>query len=187
MTGPGASGRVVILDRDGTLVVDRGYLADPMGLKFARGAVAGLELLREQRLVVITNQSGVGRGLFTAADLEAMNLRLKVMVEEVGARLEGIYACPHAPEDHCGCRKPAQGLMQRAAAELDFDPAEAVVVGDKESDVDFGQAAGALTILIADAPPARTQAHHVCPDMEAAARIIVGSTRARRRGLGANG
>jgi D-glycero-D-manno-heptose 1,7-bisphosphate phosphatase len=70
------------------------------------------------------------------------------MVREAGARLEGIYFCPHAPEDHCDCRKPAPGLITQAAAELKFDPAEAVVIGDKDSDIECGRRAGAATVLV---------------------------------------
>jgi histidinol-phosphate phosphatase family protein len=75
------------------------------------------------------------------------------MVDSIGARLEGIYYCPHAPEDRCQCRKPATALLDRAAAELGFDPSLAVVVGDKLSDVEFGRRAGATTVLIAKKMP----------------------------------
>jgi D-glycero-D-manno-heptose 1,7-bisphosphate phosphatase len=150
MTDAGASIPAVILDRDGTIVFDRGYLADPDGLEFLPRAAEGLRLLTAQgyRLVVVTNQSGVGRGLFPARCVPAMNARLEAMVREAGARLDGIYWCPHAPEEHCACRKPAQGLMLQAARDLGFDPAAAVVIGDKESDMEFGRRAGAATIRI---------------------------------------
>jgi D-glycero-D-manno-heptose 1,7-bisphosphate phosphatase len=142
--------RVVILDRDGTMVIDRGYLADPEGLEFEPGAAEALRLLHSSghRLVVATNQSGVGRGYFTLERLLAMNARLHAMVRAAGAALEAIYYCPHAPEEACDCRKPAQGLMRRAAAELHFDPDTAVVIGDRDSDVEFGRRAGAMTILL---------------------------------------
>jgi D-glycero-D-manno-heptose 1,7-bisphosphate phosphatase len=148
--GVAAADKVVILDRDGTMVIDRGYLDDPAGLEFAPGAAEGLHRLHSHgyRLVVITNQSGVGRGFFTLERLEAMNARLRIMVEHAGARLEGIYFCPHAPEAGCACRKPALGLLTQAASELGFDPSSAVMIGDKESDVVFGRRAGAMTILI---------------------------------------
>ena len=200
-SGPGESGRgesgrgmsgvqepdkVVILDRDGTIVIDRGYLDDPRGLEFGPQAAEGLHWLHSQgyRLVVITNQSGIGRGYFTIERLEAMNARLTAMVEESGARLAGIYYCPHAPEAACDCRKPAQGLLRRAAAELGFDPAAAVVIGDKESDIEFGRRAGATTILIAaEAPPAGSgaRADFVAPNLMAAARVAA-SACARRAG-----
>jgi D-glycero-D-manno-heptose 1,7-bisphosphate phosphatase len=148
--------RVVILDRDGTIVVDRGYLADPAGLEFLAGAAQGLRWFHENgyRLVVITNQSGVGRGFFALERVHAMNERLERMVEAIGARLTAIYYCPHAPEAGCDCRKPAQALLERAAAELRFDPQSAIVIGDKPSDIEFGRRAGARTILIAPAGPA---------------------------------
>ena len=153
MSRVGEADRVVILDRDGTIVIDRGYLSDPAGLEFEPGASDGLKWLysHRYRLVVITNQSGVGRGYFSLERLEAMNARLNAMVENAGARLERIYSCPHAPDAGCACRKPALGLMTRAAADLGFNPAAVVVIGDKESDVEFGHRAGAATILIAAA------------------------------------
>ena len=176
MNADPAPDKVVILDRDGTLVIDRGYLDDPKGLEFEPGAAGGLKRLHSHgyRLVVITNQSGVGRGFFPMERLEAMNVRLCAMVAESGARLAGIYSCPHAPEEACTCRKPEQELMRRAAAELGFDPKAAVVIGDKESDIEFGRRAGATTILIAaPAPTGReTRADFIAPDLEAAARIV---------------
>jgi D-glycero-D-manno-heptose 1,7-bisphosphate phosphatase len=141
---------VVILDRDGTIVIDRGYLAEPDRLEFMPGAPEALRWLweHEYRLVVITNQSGVGRGLFTLDQVEAMNARLHAMVERAGAKLTHIYVCPHTPEANCACRKPNLGLMQQAATELRFNPRMSVVVGDKESDIEFGHRAGARAIII---------------------------------------
>jgi D-glycero-D-manno-heptose 1,7-bisphosphate phosphatase len=173
---PDRGDKVAILDRDGTVVIDRGYLADPAGLEFEAGAAEGLRSLYSlgYRLVVITNQSGVGRGYFPLQNVTAMNARLQVMVEEIGAKLEGIYFCPHAPDAGCDCRKPALGLLTRAAAELRFDPACAVVIGDKDSDIEFGRRAGATTILIAaaSADTSRIAADHVAPNLQAAARIL---------------
>ena len=171
---------VAILDRDGTIVVDRGYLSDPAGLTFEPGAAEGILWLHEHgyRLVVITNQSGVGRGFFPMDRVEAMNARLRAMVEEIGARLAGIYVCPHAPSDGCDCRKPAQRLMQQAAAELGFAPASSVVIGDKQSDVDFGRRAGAKTVLIAGSDAVRQDAVRqdaadlITPDLLTAARAL---------------
>lgn len=148
-----ASKQVVILDRDGTIVVDRNYLDDPAGLEFEPGAAEGLRRLYERghRLVIITNQSGVGRGLFSLARLAEIHARLEAMVVSIGARLEAIYFCPHAPDAECSCRKPELALLKQAASDLGFEPSAAIVIGDKMSDVEFGQRAGAATILMAAA------------------------------------
>lgn len=149
-------GTVVVLDRDGTIVVDKHYLDDPDELEFLPNAAEGLRSLHEagHRLIVATNQSGVGRGRFSLARMHEVNARLEQMVAAAGARLEAIYSCPHAPADRCACRKPALGMLQQAAAELGFDPAGSIVVGDKVSDVEFGRRAGAITMLVSD--PAQT-------------------------------
>ncbi len=178
MNAPSVSDKVVILDRDGTVVLDRGYLSDPAGLEFEPGAAEGMRLLYAQgyRLIVVTNQSGVGRGFFALERVLAMNERLHVMVEAAGAKLAGIYVCPHAPEAGCACRKPEQGLMLQAAAELGFDPASAVVIGDKESDIEFGLRAGAKTVLIAARPPgspSRVVPHVIAPNLIEAARAVI--------------
>jgi len=169
--------KIIIFDRDGTLVIDREYLADPKGLEFEAGAVEGLRLLRDHgyRFVVITNQSGVGRGLFPIENLHAMNQRLLCMVESIGARLEGIYYCPHAPDAGCDCRKPGQALMNRAAAELGFDPAATIVIGDRDSDVEFGRRAGARTIRVTKRalPAGAVEADLVVRDIEEAAHALL--------------
>ena len=167
--------QVVILDRDGTMVIDRGYLADPDGLEFLPTAPEALRWLHDRgyRLVVVTNQSGVGRGLFPIDRVEAMNARLHEMVERAGARLSKIYFCPHAPEANCDCRKPKLGLMEQAAAELNFDPRKSVVVGDKESDIEFGNRAGAKTVLLAaELPASGTAATLTVPTLLQAATFI---------------
>jgi D-glycero-D-manno-heptose 1,7-bisphosphate phosphatase len=172
---------VVILDRDGTIVIDRGYLADPDRLEFLPGASEALRWLWERayRLVVITNQSGVGRGLFSIDRVVAMNARLHEMVERAGAKLTQIYVCPHAPEAGCACRKPNLALMAKAATELNFNPRRSVVVGDKESDIEFGLRAGARSILISSERPdasKRIASTLIVPNLMEAARAITGST-----------
>ena len=169
MSDPAAD-KVVILDRDGTIVVDRNYLSDPAGLEFLPGAAEGLRSLHEQgyRLVVITNQSGVGRGLFSLERLAAMNGRLEEMVRENGALLERIYFCPHRPEDQCLCRKPRPKLLLDAASELGFTPRKAVVIGDKPSDVEFGRSVGATTMLIGSTG----EADYLARDLTQAASIL---------------
>ncbi len=142
--------KVIILDRDGTIVVDRHYLSDPDALEFEPGAAAGLLRMSDMgfRLVVITNQSGIARGFFSHARLDEIHGRLKQMLGAAGVRLDGIYYCPHAPDDECDCRKPKLGLMRQASLDLEFDMSESIVIGDKDSDIEFGDRAGALTMLI---------------------------------------
>jgi D-glycero-D-manno-heptose 1,7-bisphosphate phosphatase len=169
---------VILLDRDGTIVVDRGYLDNAAGLEFLPGAADGLRLLYTQgyRLVVITNQSGIGRGMFPIERLHEMNARLSAMVSEAGARLEGIYFCPHAPEENCDCRKPAPGLITQAAAELKFDPKTAVVIGDKDSDIESGRRAGTATVLISPGKSvsrSRIRADAVAADLIGAACAVL--------------
>jgi D-glycero-D-manno-heptose 1,7-bisphosphate phosphatase len=170
--------RVVILDRDGTIVIDRNYLSDPEGLSFLPGAIEGLRSMHSQgyRLIVITNQSGVGRGLFSMESLQQMNARLTAMVDQSGAQLERIYYCPHRPEDQCVCRKPGTKLLLDAASELGFEPRRAIVIGDKASDVEFGRNAGATTMLIAQDPASAharaMRADYVVRDLSEAAMIL---------------
>ncbi|MDB6102017.1 MAG: histidinol-phosphate phosphatase family protein [Gammaproteobacteria bacterium] len=142
--------RVVILDRDGTIVIDRGYLDDPAGLAFLPGAAEGLRYLHERgfRLVVITNQSGIGRGRLSAERLHEIHERFIDMVRSAGAYIEAIYYCPHSPETGCACRKPGSALLLQAAAELGFDSRQAIVIGDKQSDIELGRRVSATTIFI---------------------------------------
>jgi D-glycero-D-manno-heptose 1,7-bisphosphate phosphatase len=181
MIFPPANRRVVILDRDGTIVVDRSYLDDPDGLEFLPGAAEGLRALHEHgyRLVVITNQSGVGRGYISLRQLELIHDRLTEMVRLAGAQLDGIFFCPHTPSAGCSCRKPQLGLLMRAASELDFDPSTVVVVGDKESDIEFGHRVGAPTVLISNSATSATTAtlpDFIAPDLAQAAQFIQNNT-----------
>ena len=168
--------RTVILDRDGTIVVDRDYLDDPDQLQFLPGALEGLRLLRAHghRLVVVTNQSGVGRGRFTLARLEEIHTRLRHLLHAGGADVDAIYYCPHRPEDACECRKPKAQLVLRAASELGFEPAATVVIGDKRSDIELGRNLGAMTMLICETGHAseRVAADYVVRDLLEAARFL---------------
>lgn len=143
------TGSVVLLDRDGTINVERNYLSDPDDLELVPNAAAGLRRMQELglRIAVVTNQSAIGRGYFDQARLDAIHVRLREILAKEGVSLDGIYVCPHTPDDACSCRKPASGLAEQAARELGFDPSEAFVVGDKACDVQLGQAVGATTIL----------------------------------------
>ena len=170
--------RPVILDRDGTIVVDHGYLADPQQLRFLPGAAQGLRLLHGggHPLIVVSNQSGVGRGLFTLEQLQRVHQRFAAMLKDSGVPLAGLYFCPHRPDAGCDCRKPNTALLRQAAAEVGFAPADAVVIGDKSSDVELGRRVGATTILVsADPVPSDGQLarpDYTVPNLIEAAQII---------------
>jgi D-glycero-D-manno-heptose 1,7-bisphosphate phosphatase len=176
------SRRVVVLDRDGTINVERHYLADPDQVELLDGAAEGLRHLRSLGLdlIVVTNQSGVGRGYFTASTLNRIHNRLVERLASEGIRLSGIYVCPHVPDDGCRCRKPNTALMERAARELGFEPRNAFVIGDKASDVELGRRAESTTLLVrtgygaAAADSGDVAADYVVEDLRAAARVIEG-------------
>jgi histidinol-phosphate phosphatase family protein len=136
----------VLLDRDGTLIFDVPYNGDPAQVVPMPSARAALDRLRAAgvRLAVVSNQSGVGRGLLSLDQVGAVNRR----VDELLGPLEGFFVCPHLPSDTCDCRKPQPGLMLQAAAALGVDPASCAVIGDIGADVDAATRAGARPILV---------------------------------------
>lgn len=144
------SKRPIILDRDGTIIVDHGYLDDPQRISFLPGSLEGMRQwhARGHLLILISNQSGIGRARLTRAQVLSVNERLQQLLSTAGAPLDGIWFCPHAPEDGCACRKPGTQLVQEAAAQLGFNPAHAVVIGDKSSDIELGEHLGAITMLL---------------------------------------
>jgi len=136
----------VLFDRDETLVVDEPYNGDPAKVVPAPNARALLDRLRAAGLplAVVSNQSGVGRGLITMQQVDAVNRR----IDELIGPFAGFFSCPHAPEDDCECRKPKPKLVFDAAKALGVDPACCVLVGDRESDVGAARNAGAIAIKI---------------------------------------
>ncbi len=137
------SRRALFLDRDGTLIVDTGYPRDPALVRLIEGAGPALAQLQHQwALVVISNQSGLGRGLITEAEAVSVHDRFIELFNEQSVKFSGAYYCPHAPTDGCRCRKPAPGLLHDAASELDLDVSQSIMIGDKQSDIEAGLAAG---------------------------------------------
>lgn len=174
--------RFVLLDRDGTIIVDKHYLDEPEGVELLDGAVEGLTRLGGLGLglAVVTNQSAVGLGRLDERGLERIHLAMLRLLEARGVGLDGIYWCPHIPSDDCACRKPRTGLVERAAEELDFDPSRAFVVGDKGSDIELGLALGATTLLVRTGDGVGTENEmasrpdHVVDDLNEAAAVIEG-------------
>ena len=143
-------GYTIFLDRDGTLNEDPGYLRSASDLKLLPGVGAALARLKSAgaRLVVITNQSGVGRGYLTLKDLEAIHARLEGLLEQRDAALDAIYFCPHHPDAGCRCRKPATGMVDRAVSELQVDLKKAYLIGDHVSDIQLAKAVAVTSILV---------------------------------------
>lgn len=144
--------RAVFLDRDGTIIPDRGYLATADGVFLPPENGTALAKLSRAGylLVVVTNQSGIGRGYFKEDMVHAQHARLRALAEEYGARIDSFVFCPHTPAEGCACRKPSPLMIVREAKRLQIDLAISFMVGDKLSDVEAGLAAGCRTVLIAD-------------------------------------
>ena len=142
--------RYVVLDRDGTVIQERHYLADPEQVELIDSAAEGMRRMRALGLglIVITNQSVVGRGILHPDRLQQIHEWMERLLGFEGVKLDGIYYCPHKPDTNCWCRKPQPGLLQNAASDLNFDIREAFVIGDKPCDIDLGRGVGATTFLV---------------------------------------
>ena len=141
----------VLLDRDGTIIRDKHYLADPAGVELFPGTTVGLRNLTAagMRLFIVTNQSGIGRGYFSERDYYACHAALENFLRTDGVFFEGSVFCPHAPEMGCDCRKPSVGMWQALVAKYGLDPSCTVMVGDKVEDIAFGKNANvAATVLV---------------------------------------
>jgi D-glycero-D-manno-heptose 1,7-bisphosphate phosphatase len=145
-----AAAAAVFLDRDGTLIVEKHYLSDPAQVVLETGVVEGLTILREHGhpLVVVSNQSGIGRGKFSAADAGRVNERVAALLREQGIEILAWYLCPHAPDVVCECRKPAPGMALAAARDWNLNLGGSYVVGDKQADLLLADAIGATGILV---------------------------------------
>ncbi|MEM7620829.1 MAG: HAD family hydrolase [Pseudomonadota bacterium] len=144
--------RLIILDRDGTINIDRHYLSNPNDLEFLPGAAEGLRLMAASgfHLAIATNQSGIGRGYFTLETLNAIHKRLLEMLAFENVHIETIAFCPHTPDVDCCCRKPKPDLAKQIVNTLDIilNDSEVIVIGDRESDIGLARAIDAKSILI---------------------------------------
>lgn len=172
----------VFMDRDGTLIADTGYVRRPEDVRLLPQADQAVRLLNDAgfKTVLVTNQSGVARGLMTPDDVEAVNRRLIELLGPAGGRLDGIYYCPHLPEGTipeytavCSCRKPKPGLLLRAAEEMDLDLGASYMVGDSPRDLEAGKAAGCKAILIDRGVPVGNMDRSIVANMLEAAEAIL--------------
>jgi len=181
----------VVLDRDGTVITERHYLSAPRQIELLPGSVKGLRRMLEMGLglVMITNQSAVGRGFFDEDRLDLIHRRLRELLEAEEIHLAGIYYCPHTPENDCPCRKPRTGLIERAASQLDFELAASFVVGDKAADIEMGRQVRATTFLVRTgygaevAADAGVHPDYVVDDLWGVAQTIQGLVGVQESGL----
>ena len=189
----------VFLDRDGTINVDVGYLSHPDQLTLLPHAIKGLRLLSDNDLllVIVTNQSGVARGLIPPERLPVIEKAFLDIMHDNDISIAGYYACPHYPEAklpeyrcECECRKPAPGLLLQAARELNIDVQRSYVVGDKASDVQLAHNAGATGLLVLTGegrkyqqayPPEYSPPHAICRNLYEAAEWIIAREEEKNR------
>lgn len=140
----------MFLDRDGTINVEIGYLHEPEKFRFEVGVPEALRMLKDAgyKLVVVTNQGAVGRGMYTEDDLRRTNEFMQRELMKKGVALDGIYYCIHRKEEGCHCRKPEPGMMLKAMEDLQLSPDQSWMIGDKLKDIEAGKRSGLRTILV---------------------------------------
>lgn len=170
--------RAVFLDRDGTIIHEVSYLHREQDVTLVEGVAAALKKLKKAGylIFIVTNQSGVGRGYYTTEDVQRVHRYILGLLSKDGAAVDGVYVCPHHPEERCNCRKPSPKMLFDAATQFDLKLADSFMIGDRVSDLEAGHRAGARSILvrtgygdetvkeIGDALPA----DHVAKDLPAA-------------------
>lgn len=160
----------VFLDRDGTIIEDAHYLSDPAKVRLKDGAADAIARINAAQVpvIVITNQSGIGRGFFTAGDFDAVSRRIDALLAESGASIDASYHCPHAPGDGCECRKPGIKLFLDAARDFpSVDLSRAVYAGDRRRDIEPGITMGGHAVLV----PSSETPHEDLRFAEVAARV----------------
>ena len=142
----------VFLDRDGTINAERGYLCAPEAVALLPTVCEAMSLLNALNIpvIVITNQSALGRGLMSWDEFDAVNATLWIALQKCGVHYDALYYCPHAPNpiSPCVCRKPRPGLLLQAAVDFNIDLSQSYMIGDKQSDLDAGYAAGCHAVLV---------------------------------------
>lgn len=143
--------KALFLDRDGVINVEKEYLHTIEEFEFIDGLFDTLRYAQQQGylLVIITNQSGIGRGYYSESDFLRLNRWMCEQLDNEGISIAKVYYCPHSPDAECDCRKPLPGMLHAAAEEFRIDMAHSVLIGDKESDIDAGKAAGVGTCILA--------------------------------------
>ena len=176
----------IFLDRDGVLIENRAnYVRDWSDVKIFPDAIQALsnQKLENYKIVIVTNQSGVGRGIIPIETAEKINMRLVDLIRDKSGKLDGAYICPHSPDMKCDCRKPKPGLLLKAADELSLDLKRSWMIGDAWSDVQAGQAAGVRGTVIVKTGrgeeqlsmphPSRIKNHFICDNLTHALNVVL--------------
>jgi D-glycero-D-manno-heptose 1,7-bisphosphate phosphatase len=142
--------RAVFIDRDGTITKDKGYIKDVSLLELIAGAAQAINGFHSLGFLVIlvTNQSVVGRGYITGDKLAEIHGRLRELLSQEDSFLDAIYVCPHHPDDGCNCRKPRPGLVRRACKDFDIEMKKSYIIGDQKADIELGRREGIRSILV---------------------------------------
>jgi len=148
--------KAVFIDRDNTIAIDGPYCSRPEDLRLFKGVGRSIKKLNDAGflVIIITNQSGIGRGFFTCDMLEKIHDKLKKDLAKDGARVDAIYYCPHLPDEGCSCRKPEIGLIKKALEDFDISLKDSYVVGDRDHDVELAKKVGCTPILVDNYNPA---------------------------------
>ncbi|MFH1613320.1 MAG: HAD family hydrolase [bacterium] len=142
--------KAIFLDRDGTLIVEKQYLSDLKKLRFIKGSKKAISIFKKNNFLcfVISNQSGINRGFLTELTLEKIHSEIKKRLLKEKTFLDGIYYCPHHPNENCLCRKPNTGLIKKICKKFNISFKNSFIIGDKASDIELGEKIGCKTILV---------------------------------------
>lgn len=169
--------KAVFLDRDGVLVEDMGFVHKIEDFKLLPNAIEGLKLLKNYKLFIITNQSGIGRGVYKLEDFQKFNNHLINELKKHNIKIEKTYYCPHKPEDNCDCRKPKTKFLEDAKKEFNIDLSKSFMIGDKKIDIEMGHNAGCKSILVLTGNGMKEKEHskadYVAKDLVNAAKWIM--------------
>lgn len=168
--------KAAFLDRDGVINRDHGYIGRPQDFELIEGVPEALRMLddRGYALVVVTNQSGIGRGYYGEEDYRLVTARMRELLAEHGITLAAVLHCPHAPDSGCDCRKPKPGMLLAGAAQIGATPSASVLFGDKPSDIAAGREAGvARCFLVSATQDQTTGADGYGADLLACVRLLL--------------
>lgn len=167
--------KAVFLDRDGTINIDYGYVYEPEKFHFITGSIQALKVLQDNGylLIIITNQSGIGRGYYTCADFLKLHRYIDQILEKFGVKIDGLFYCPHTEEDHCECRKPKTKLFYEAADRFEIDFSKSYAVGDSIRDLSVCSVEPTKGILLSDKDFENKTNYKVCNNLFSAAQLIV--------------